>query len=237
MKLVIAETGVPPQELRNDWPGYPAMFGAMFEGVGVKFDYQVVDSIGGEPVPEPSSGEALLVTGSPLGAYEEHAFIKPLEASIRAWAEARKPVIGICFGHQIIAQAFGGRVEKSERGWGVGVHTYEVVGEAPWGAGPSRFSCVVSHQDQVVELPPGFRRVAGSAFTPFGCLAHEELPVLTFQPHPEFDHGFASALMELRSDRIPAERTSLGQASLANGSDRPLMAQWIRDFVLEKRSS
>lgn len=231
MKLVIAETGVPPKDLGGAWPSYPDMFQAMFASVGAGFSYDVADVLNGADLPGPDGGDALLVTGSPAGVYEGHGFIEPLEAGVRDWAAAGKPIVGICFGHQLIAQAFGGRVEKSERGWGVGVHTYEVVGEAPWGEGPSRFACVVSHQDQVVSLPQGFRRVAGSAFTPHGCLTHEELPILTFQPHPEFDHPFASALMELRSDRIPEERISLGKASLANESDRSLMGLWIKNFI------
>lgn len=231
MKLVIAETGVPPKELDGDWPSYPDMFAAMFERAGARFDIEVADVLNGARIPDPDDGDALLVTGSPAGVYEKHDFIKPLEASVRAWAETGRPVVGICFGHQLIAQAFGGKVEKSERGWGVGVHTYEVVADAPWGDVPARFSCAVSHQDQVVTLPPGFRRLAGSAFTPFGSLIHERLPVLTFQPHPEFDHAFASALMDLRSDRIPDERTSLGQESLRNESDRLAMAIWIKKFL------
>lgn len=237
MKLRIAETGRPPAGLDGEWPGYPAMFKTMLDAAGGHFDIETINVAEGGLVPEPEDGTALLVTGSPSGVYEEHAFIRPLEEAVRAHAEAGTPVVGICFGHQLIAQAFGGRVEKSERGWGVGVHTYEVVGPAPWGDGPARFSCAVSHQDQVVRLPEGFRRIAGSAFCPFGALAHRELPVLTFQMHPEFPHDFAAALMRLRSDRIPEERTSLGLASLRNPSDRGMMAVWIRNFLEGRRAA
>ncbi|MEO1656284.1 MAG: type 1 glutamine amidotransferase [Pseudomonadota bacterium] len=231
MKLVIAETGVPPEGLGSDWGTYPQMFETMFEQAGASFEVETFNVMAGQSLPEPRAGQTLLVTGSPQGVYEDHDWIPGLENAVRAWAGAERPVLGICFGHQLIAKAFGARVEKSDKGWGVGVHTYEVVGETPWGTGPSRFSCAVSHQDQVLEAPDGFTRIAGSAFCPFGALAHDELPVMTFQMHPEFEHNFAAALMDLRADRIPQERRDLGQASLVNESDRSQIAQWMRSFI------
>ncbi|MEM6747998.1 MAG: type 1 glutamine amidotransferase [Pseudomonadota bacterium] len=234
MKLVIAETGVPPEGVGSDWGTYPQMFEAMFARAGASFDVETVKVMDGEAVPEPQAGQALLVTGSPKGVYENHGWIPALEDAVRGWAKAERPVVGICFGHQLIAQAFGARVEKSEKGWGVGVHTYEIVAETPWVAGPARFACAVSHQDQVLETPEGFTRIAGSAFCPYGALAHDSLPVLTFQMHPEFDHDFAAALMELRADRIPQERRDLGGASLTNESDRSQIAQWIRVFIEQR---
>ncbi len=231
MKLIIAETGVPPEALGTDWGTYPQMFEAMFTRAGATFDVDTRNVMAGDVLPEPGSDHALLVTGSPMGVYEDHDWIPGLESAVRSWAEAERPVLGICFGHQLIAKAFGARVEKSDKGWGVGVHTYEVVDDTPWGEGPSRFSCAVSHQDQVLEAPQGFSRIAGSAFCPFGALAHDTLPVLTFQMHPEFDHSFAAALMDLRSDRISAERSDLGQASLRNESNRADIARWMRGFI------
>ncbi|GGY50478.1 glutamine amidotransferase-related protein [Parvularcula lutaonensis] len=234
MKLVIAETGHPPAELPQRWPSYPLMFETMFAEAGASFETETVDVTTGKRVPPPEKGAALLVTGSPAGAYEPHEFIAPLEDSIRSWAAAHRPVIGICFGHQLIAQAFGAKVEKSPAGWGVGVHTYEVLETPPWADSPARFSCAVSHQDQVVSLPQGMRRIAGSPFCPNGVLQHEALPVLTFQMHPEFRHDYASALLGLRSDRIPKDRVAFGQASLRNGSDRGDIALWIKSFVEER---
>lgn len=231
MKLRIAETGKPPVELRGDWPNYPGMFDDMLRGAGGRFEIETIDVEEGEVLPGPEDGAALLVTGSASGVYEDLAFIAPLEDAVRRYADAGRPVVGICFGHQLVASAFGARVEKSDKGWGVGVHTYEIVGETPWEAGPRRFACAVSHQDQVLTPPPGFRRVAGSAFCPNGVLAHDTKPVLTFQMHPEFPHDFASALMALRSDRIPADRAELGQATLNNPTDRGIMALWIRKFL------
>jgi len=231
MKLTIAKTGVAPEQIRDAWPSYPEMFEAMLEKAGARFTCRTVDVDAGVTLGEPEPGEALLVTGSPKGVYEGHAFIQPLEEAVRRYAEAGAPVVGICFGHQLIARAYGADVGKSDKGWGVGVHTYSIVGETPWADASQRFSCVVSHQDQVLSLPAGFRRLAGSAFTPFGTLMHETLPILTFQMHPEFSHDFAAELMRVRADRIPAERTDLGQATLRLPTDRERMAMWIKEFV------
>lgn len=236
MKVLIAETGRPPKELSEAWPRYPEMFERMFERAGADFGYDIVDVESGEAIPDPEAGRALLVTGSPKGVYEGHDFIRPLEDAVRAHAEAGLPVLGICFGHQLVARAFGARVEKSERGWGVGIHTYEVVSEAPWGAGPHRFSCAVSHQDQVATLPRGFLRLAGSPFCPFGSLVHEELPILTFQMHPEFDHDYARALLTLRINQIPEEQSLLAKASLKNRSDQEDLGRWIRSYIEETLS-
>ncbi|MCQ8186397.1 type 1 glutamine amidotransferase [Parvularcula maris] len=232
VKLYIAETGAPPQELGGTWPRYGVQFETMLEEAGGGFEVVYVDVENGDPLPEPEEGAALLVTGSPKGSYEGHAFIPPLESSVRDWAAARRPVVGICFGHQLIAQAFGARVEKSAMGWGVGVHTHEILGETPWRGGPDRFACAVSHQDQVVFLPDELSRIAGSPFCPNAALLHRELPVLTFQAHPEFTHDYAAALLTLRRDRIPADRVEAGLRSLENGSDRALMGRWIREFLL-----
>ncbi|MEM1409543.1 MAG: gamma-glutamyl-gamma-aminobutyrate hydrolase family protein [Pseudomonadota bacterium] len=234
MKLTIAQTGVPPEALRADWPGYSEMFQTMFEAAGLSFTIRVVDVENGETLGDPEPGEALLVTGSRKGVYEGHNFIEPLEASVRHYAEAGAPVVGICFGHQLVAQAFGGTVEKSDRGWGVGVHTYELLKDAPGAPSVPRFACAVSHQDQVTSLPEDFVRLAGSVFTPFGVLAHQTKPVLTFQMHPEFTHGFAEALMRSRADSIPQDRMEMGLATLQNTTDRQLIAEWIGSFLLDQ---
>lgn len=231
MKLIIAETGQPPEDLGTRWGTYPDMFMAMFESIGVRFDVETVNVEQGHALPSPAADQALLITGSPKGAYDSEPWIASLEASIRQWAEAERPVLGICFGHQVIAQAFGAPVKKSSKGWGVGVHTYDVVDDVPWEGEAVRFSCAVSHQDQVQAVPEGFRRIAGSAFCPFGALAHNTLPVLTFQMHPEFDHGFAEVLMNLRSDRIPEVRRNLGAATLKNPSNRADIARWMAAFI------
>ena len=130
-----------------------------------------------------------------------------------------------------MAQAFGGKVEKSEKGWGIGLQTHEVTARAAWMDEAERVAIPVSHQDQVVVQPPSSRVLAANAFTPFGMLAYADQPALSMQFHPEFSRGFAKALIELRRDRLPDPDAAL--ASLDGPDDRGRVAQWIRNFLAE----
>lgn len=229
-RIVIAETGMPPHGLDQRFGRYPDMMRTMLGGHGLSPATLDIDAVGGDTVPAPEDGDALLITGSPAGVYEAHEWVPPLEEAIRAWARAGLPVVGICFGHQIMAKALGGHVALSERGWGVGVHTYELLGPRPVPGLPPRLACAVSHKDQVVNLPPGALRVGGSAFCPNGIIRYAEGRCLSFQMHPEFDHAFAVSLMAARRDSIPPAVFDHGMASLENETDRGLLARWIAGF-------
>ena len=110
MKIGILVTGHPPDELREKFGTYDGMFRTLLGGHGFTFEtYHVVDS----QFPENAeSADGWVITGSRHGAYEDHPWIPPLEDLIRAIHDKGQPLIGVCFGHQIIAQALGGKVEK-----------------------------------------------------------------------------------------------------------------------------
>lgn len=228
--VVIAETGYPPAPLKADFGPYTAMLERMMRGAGYDGAVTHVDVAGGETLMGPAPGRALLVTGSPAGVYEDHGWIGPLLEALQGWAPSGSPLVGICFGHQAISAALGGTVEPSTKGWGVGVHTYERVED--WGGLPHRFSCAVSHQDQVTALPDGAARLAGSAFCPNGAIKYREGRTVSFQMHPEFEHDFAHALLSLRRDKIPAPVADLGAQTLKNPSDRERLGSWITNFLL-----
>jgi GMP synthase-like glutamine amidotransferase len=122
-------------------------------------------------------------------------------------------------------------VEKSERGWGVGLQTLEVCGDAPFLAGETTVSIPASHQDQIVVQPPGTRVIAANAFSPYGVLAYEDQPALSMQFHPEFTPEFAKALIEQRRKDLPDPEAA--KASLDAPNDREAVAGWIRRFLAE----
>lgn len=237
MHIAIIETGEPPAALADRYPGYGAMMEAMLAPVAPDFRFSPVRIFDdGAAPPRIADFDGLLITGSAAGVYEGHDWIAPLEDLIRQTASARKPQFGICFGHQIMAQAFGGKVEKSDKGWGVGLHAYDIDRPAEWMTPPlGRIACAVSHQDQVVDLPAGARRLGGSAFCENGFLDYAHAPAASLQPHPEFTSDYAEALLRLRRGRVGEDLASEGLASLKNRSDRGAIAGWIAQFYRTAR--
>ncbi|MFL6726155.1 MAG: type 1 glutamine amidotransferase [Sphingomicrobium sp.] len=223
MKVAILETGRPPGTLADQFGDYPAMFARL---LGPGFETECIDVEAGE-LPDPAMHEAYLITGSPAGVYEPLPWIEPLMQFIRSARDSK--MVGICFGHQIMAEALGGHVEKSDRGWGAGLHRYGVVHRERWMDGAGTIAVPASHQDQVVVQPPNSDMTVASDFTPFAGLAWIDRPAISFQFHPEFSPAFAKALIEKRYDVVPEPGAAI--ASLDAPNDNARVAQWIRNFL------
>ena len=157
----------------------------------------------------------------------------PLEGFLRD-ARGKAKLVGVCFGHQIMAQAFGGRAEKSAKGWGVGLHHYAVGQATPWmDAGPE-FAIPASHQDQVTVLPPGARLLGGNDFCPNGLLAYGD-DAISMQGHPEFSGAFAQALLDrwlLKPALADQARAAIKTLDAPNDDDR--VGGWIKAFLDER---
>jgi GMP synthase-like glutamine amidotransferase len=226
MDVGILVTGRPPGDLEGRFGSYVAMFGRL---LGPGFSTRAYDVAAGAPPARPDAHPAFLITGSPAGVYEPLPWIEPLLAFLRE-AKGKAKLVGICFGHQAMAEAFGGRVEKSERGWAAGLQDYELVERQPWMGEdpPARIAVPVSHQDRVVIAPPGAEVLAHSPFSPFGMLAWGKT-ALSMQFHPEFEPDYTRALIDHRRARLPAPDAAI--ASLDRADDRFLVAEWIRTFL------
>ena len=234
--LGILQCGHSPEELLGRrYDNYPDLF---VELLGREaFDYRVWAVVDGQFPPGAEAADAWLITGSRHGVYEAHDWIAPLEALIRDIRDAARPLVGICFGHQIIAQALGGRVEKFAGGWSVGRVEYrlDLAGE---GDGASREAMTVPlmayHQDQVIEPPPGAVSRGASNFCRHAALAIGET-IRTLQPHPEFDAAFVDGLLETRGQTLPADRYEAARASLEHAADvepaRAEVGRLIREFL------
>lgn len=231
MKIGILETGRPPEPLVPEFGSYPDMFVRLIEAAGLKVEATVYD-VQAQAFPSaPEAHEAYLVTGSAAGVYDPLPWIDPLKDFLVA-AKGRAKLVGVCFGHQVMAEAFGGKVVKSPKGWGLGLHAYEVVHREAWMDEAHEVWVPVSHQDQVVELPPGARVVARSDFTPHGVLAYADQPAISLQHHPEFDPAYACALIERRLETVLSE--AQGRAAietLKQPDDRARVGAWIRNFL------
>jgi len=225
-RIAILKTGAPPPALTARHGDYPAMFRDL---LGDGFVFETFDVQAGE-WPDAGAFDAAIITGSAAGVYESAGWIAGLLDWIRA-AKGRTKLVGVCFGHQAMAQALGGRVEKSDRGWGVGLHRYEVLSPEPWMTpGTATVAIPASHQDQVVEKPSDARVLLRSDFTPFAGLAWGE-DAISFQPHPEFTPAFATELTAGRQDRIDPALVARAVDSLKSADDRGVVGAWIRGFV------
>lgn len=177
--------------------------------------------------------DAYVITGSPSGAYETDPWILQLIDFIRQAFQLGKKLVGICFGHQILAQALGGHVEKSAKGWGLGLKLFAVTGSKPWMTEPApHCSLYFVHQDQVIDLPPEAEHLAGNDFCPNVMYAIGE-QVLGVQGHPEFTPEIMEGIFASRSDALKAtELFQTAVSSIANGRpDNHLFANWIVNFL------
>lgn len=174
--------------------------------------------------------DGYLITGSRASVFDDEPWIARLKDFVRELHDARAKTVGICFGHQLAAAALGGLVDRAEVGWGVGVHTWEVVDDEPW-MRPRlpEVRLVASHQDQVEVLPPGARLLAASDFCPnaaFGMGGH----LFAVQGHPEFTKDYARFLMCRRRDQLGGAFEP-GMRSLDQPTDEHVVAQWIAGFL------
>lgn len=227
MKIGILQTGHAPDELLGKRGDYDAHFARLLDGHGFTFQtYNVVDMDFPANVDE---CDGWLITGSKHGAYEDHPFIPPLEDLIRTIYAAGKPMVGVCFGHQIIAQALGGHVEKFKGGWSVGRREYD------WGGKPVALNAW--HQDQVTRLPAGATVLASNDFCANAALVYDNR-IFTVQPHPEFDATFIEGLATHRGPGVvPDNQLAEVHANLPKPVDNGLLATQIAKFFKERTLS
>ena len=231
MQLPIIQTGEVPAPLRSQFGPYRKMFETMFDGTGRGFSYDMVPVSDGAPFPDPAELDAIVITGSAAGVYDDYPWLDPLRAFIRNAYGQRTPMLGVCFGHQIMADALGGDVRKSEKGWGLGRHSYAVKGRPDFmRAAPAALAVACSHQDQVITPPAEAEVILSSDFTPNAGLVYRNGAALSFQPHPEFADDYTIALAELRRGKAPDTVVETALASIARPSNSGDVAGYIGQF-------
>jgi len=226
MKIGILLTGHPPDELQGQFSEYDAMFAALLDGNG--FSYETFAVVDGQFPKDESQADGWIITGSRHGAYEDHPWIPPLEDLIRAIQASGRPLIGVCFGHQIIAQALGGKVEKFAGGWAVGRTEYDYDGQT--------VTLNAWHQDQVVALPDGARVLGSNAFCRNAMIAYGDT-VWTVQAHPEYGSDFIQGLIDTRGKGVvPDALLQSASERLPGPNDNPAIGRQMAEFLKKERA-
>lgn len=224
MKIGILQTGYAPDAIKNTQGDYDTLFHRLLDDPTFEFEtYLVLEGKFPKSVDE---CDGWLVTGSKHGVYEDHAWIPPLEDLIREIATAQIPLVGICFGHQIIAQALGGHVEKFDGGWSVGLTQYDL--------GDRAINLNAWHQDQVITPPTGAKTLASSPFCKHAVLAYGD-HIYTTQPHPEFDTDVIDGLIRTRGKGVvPDDLLEQATENLKRPDDNGYLKQTLISFFKNK---
>lgn len=212
----------------------PEKFIDMFEGIGAPLTFRTYRITSGEFPATLDECAAYLITGSPCSVYDTYEWIPRTEALIRALHERRSPLVGVCFGHQLIAEALGGAVELADNGWLLGVHDIEVAAAEHWMNGEADVHPLYFiNQDQVVSLPEGAERLAGSRHCPNAMFRIDE-HILCLQAHPEQPKASMQAFIDLLEEEYGVEKSvcDAAMASMeAREPDAVRVAGWLSRFL------
>jgi GMP synthase-like glutamine amidotransferase len=200
------------QPLRPDWT---------FTTIAVK------DNIFPEHV---SDYDGYIITGSPKSVHGDEPWIARLLDFIRIVSASRAYLFGACFGHQAIALALGGTVEKSTKGWGLGTHKTAYIQMAEWMVpARSEMTLFAAHEDQVTKLPEGATLLGGDAFCPIGAYRVGD-HIFATEYHPEMTEDFVYALLDELEGDLDDVTITRAKDSLAVEAEGPVFAQWIINF-------
>lgn len=231
MKAAILQCDQVLEELNDQFDQYDDMIRRMFNNIGKDIEFITFNCEMGEYPQHINEFDFFITTGSRRSCYEDEAWILQLIEFIQALDKNHKKLIGICFGHQLMALALDGAVERSSRGWGVGIANNRIIHHPEWmKQKTNEINVLVSHRDQVTRLPHNAQVIAESDFCPYFLIQYSP-HFLSIQGHPEWYSHYSKALMNERRNIIPADCIEQGLCSLEGQPDNDLIAEWMHDFI------
>lgn len=230
MKVAILETDILRDNLKPTYVGYGRMFQQLFGRVGADWEMPIYSVIQGEYPETIDDFDAFLITGSKHDAFADDDWIVRLRHYSQQLFEQGKPLVGICFGHQLLAHALGGRAERASAGWGLGVMQYQLDQQPSFIDSDQEVSLLVSHRDQVTALPPGAQLLLSNNFCPMAAF-YIPGQVLCFQGHPEFSKDYERALLDYRINDVSSEQMAQVHASLDKEHQGERLGRWMKSFI------
>lgn len=235
LRICILEADDLHPQMQSGFHSFGQMFVRLLSSQQQAAQFEIFNVVRGEYPADPARYDAFLVTGSKADSFGTDDWILRLREYLQVRFRAGDVLLGICFGHQLLALALGGQTERAGQGWGVGVHSYRLL-KAPVqkAEAPSHLKMLISHRDQVTRLPQNAQLLASSDFCPNAAFSLEDR-VLCFQGHPEFTHDFSRGLLQLRRDIYAPEFFQQGLASLELAHDGVMVGGWMLEFVAQAR--
>lgn len=224
LKIGIFETGQTDKDLILQHGDFPYMVETWLKRSLPMACFHTIRISSGDAIPtDLQDFDGFVITGSPHGVYENLPWMNTLKKTLRQLADMAKPIFGICFGHQILAEAFGGKVQKSHKGWGIGVDYYLIpsIADKP-------LPVYVYHQDQIQVLPKGAKLLGGSQHCEYGVLEYE-FPCISVQFHPEFYASFMQELVQIKEKEGTDKLKRLSELKTET-VDNVLFSKWVSNF-------
>jgi len=222
---------VAPEKL-GEHGDYDSMFESLIQRDDKSIQFTIYDLIADQFPIDLSACDAYIITGSQFGVYEDIPWIHKAKQLVQQLYKAEIPTIGICFGHQLIAEALGGKVIKAEdKGLGLGVQTWEITHKENWmgHSNDATLSLNACHQDQVIELPENSEKLLSSNFCPIaGFQTHSMLGI---QGHPEFDYAYTKYLVDYYEDTLNDQEKAKIEQSFKNKPQSQLVSRWMVNFI------
>lgn len=234
MQIAVLNANVDRSAFARAWPDDAEKVIAGLRPLRPGWHYRTWQAWDGELPPEDDATEAWVITGSVASVNDEAPWMQALEQRVRARHARRLPTAGLCFGHQLIAKALGGRVGPSPGGWRLGVASTHFANGSPapaWMQPPlAELRLFALHEEQVLQPPAAARVLGGDAFTPHAALQVGE-HVFTTQYHPELPREFVLALLDAFGDEWPAELVAGARAQFAQPVDAAHFMRWLAQFL------
>jgi len=230
VRICILETDILRPQLIDTYKSYGTMFQQLFARQPLPATFHCFNVVEGHYPDDSERFDAYLITGSKADSFGKDDWISQLRSYLLSRYQNGDKLLGVCFGHQLLALLLGGKAERASQGWGVGVHQYRVVRHETWmQPAAETFNLLVSHQDQVTQLPEGATLLASSDFCPNAAYCIDK-QVLCFQGHPEFTHDYSRDLLNLRREALGEANYQKGIDSLAKEQQGSQIAEWMVRF-------